>query len=121
MKKVRAFAPGSVANVGPGFDVIGVALMEPGDEVEVEFTSDFKGVRLVEIVNDPGLPRGPENIVQAVGQKLYDSIYPAGHQYGVKVTLYKNMKIGTGMGSSASSGAAVIAALLELFGNPVQR
>lgn len=121
MNRVRAFAPASIANVGSGFDVVGLALDGPGDEVEVEFTSEFKGVRLVEIVNDPGLPMGPDNVVQAVGQKLYDSLYPNGHQYGVKVTLYKNMKIGTGMGSSASSGAAVIAALLELFSNPVQR
>lgn len=124
MVKVRGFAPATIANIG-GFDVGGVALDEPGDEVEVEFTSEFKGVRLVEIVNQTGLPTidlpyGPKNVVEAVGQKLWASIQPReSERYGVKVKLYKNMKIGTGMGSSASSEAAVAIALLELLGWPL--
>jgi len=122
MAKVRGFAPATIANVGPCFDVVGVAINEPGDEVEVEHTSEFRGVKLVDIVNNPKLPLGPNNVVEAVGQKLWDSIRPyKGMPYGVKVTLYKNMKIGTGMGSSASSESAVAIALLELLGYPIDR
>lgn len=122
MAKVRGFAPATIANVGPCFDVVGVAINEPGDEVEVELTSEFRGVKLVEIVNNPGLPLGPYNVVEAVGQKLWDSIKPyKGKPYGAKVTLYKNMKIGTGMGSSASSESAVAIALLELLGYPIDK
>jgi len=121
MTKVRGFAPATIANVGPGFDVVGLALNEPGDEVEVEFTSKFKGVKLVDIVNNPGLPLGPKNVVEAVGQRLYDSINPkTKERYGVKVVLYKNMKIGTGMGSSASSEAAMAIAMLGLLGHPLE-
>ena len=32
---IRVFAPASVANVGPGFDVLGFAVSRPGDIVEV--------------------------------------------------------------------------------------
>ena len=117
MGKIRGFAPATIANVGPGFDVIGLAIDKPGDEVEAEFTSEFIGVRLTEIINNQGLPLGPTNVVQAVGQQLYDSIRPYGKD-GIKVTLYKNMNIGTGMGSSASSEAAVAKALLGLLDYP---
>ena len=36
MNAVRAFAPGTVANVGPGLDVLGLALTGAGDTVSVE-------------------------------------------------------------------------------------
>ncbi|HEX6158541.1 MAG TPA: homoserine kinase, partial [Thermoanaerobaculia bacterium] len=38
MNKATAFAPGSIGNVGPGFDVLGLAVDGIGDRVTVEIT-----------------------------------------------------------------------------------
>ena len=55
--RVRVFAPSSTSNLGPGFDVLGLALLKPGDIVEVEL-SETPGVEIVEITGDGGvLPR----------------------------------------------------------------
>lgn len=35
-KSIKVFAPASVSNVGPGFDMMGFALNEPGDEIIVK-------------------------------------------------------------------------------------
>ena len=38
--KATVFAPGSVGNVGPGFDVLGLAVGGAGDTVTVELSDD---------------------------------------------------------------------------------
>ena len=55
---VTAFAPASVGNVGPGLDIVGLAVEGPGDEVRAEWI-EASGVRIL----DPGhaeLPREAE-------------------------------------------------------------
>ena len=47
-QRIRVFAPATVANLGPGFDVLGLALSKPGDELEAEL-SDRPGVEIVEV------------------------------------------------------------------------
>jgi len=86
--------------------------------VEGKKVDSFKGVRLVDIVNDPGLPKGRENVVEAVGNNLLDSCK---EDIGIELKLYKNMKIGTGMGSSASSSVASALAVNQLLENPLSR
>ena len=52
MKKVRVFAPASIANMGCGFDVIGLALDEVGDILEI---TAREGDELT-ITNNSGVP-----------------------------------------------------------------
>lgn len=122
MKKVRVFAPATIALSGTLLDSFGFPLEGIGDVVEASLSDDFEGVCLVAIKNNPGLPLGSENVSQAVGQKVYDLI-PAKIKKGkgVKLILEKNMKIGTGMGSSAASGVAAAVAVNALFNNPFAR
>lgn len=35
---VRVFAPATLSNLGPGFDVLGLAIEEPGDRVDAEWS-----------------------------------------------------------------------------------
>ena len=57
MEPVTAFAPATVSNVACGFDVLGFALHEPGDEVTARVRSR-RGVSIDDIVGDGGrLPR----------------------------------------------------------------
>ena len=54
---VTVFAPATVANLGPGFDVLGLALEGPGDTVTARLSA-ARGVRLVDVEGDGGrLPR----------------------------------------------------------------
>ncbi len=55
--QVRVFAPATVSNLGPGFDLLGAALEGPGDEVTVRVSSQ-NGVRIINIEGDENrLPR----------------------------------------------------------------
>ena len=58
-RPVRAFAPASVSNLGCGFDVFGLALEGPGDEVVVRAV-DGKGIVALTVTGDGGrVPRDP--------------------------------------------------------------
>ncbi|MFC1768704.1 homoserine kinase [Nanoarchaeota archaeon] len=118
MKQVAIYAPATIANVGPGYDIFGLALNSPGDIVVARLTDAYKGVRLTQIIGNDKLPKGPTNVVQAVGQKILEY---SGQNVGIELILYKNMKIGTGMGSSASSSVAAAVAVNEILGSPFKR
>jgi homoserine kinase len=56
MMSVTAFAPATVSNVACGFDVLGFALHEPGDQVTATWAAN--GVHITDISGDDGrLPR----------------------------------------------------------------
>ena len=119
MRKVRVTAPPTGANLGPGFDVLGVAYKGiEGDEVSARRTDDFRGVRLIGVINNPGLPINSQNVAQAAGQYVLDA---SGEELGIELILDKRMGIGTGMGSSASSSVAAAVAVNELLEKPFPR
>jgi len=115
----EAFAPASVANLGVGFDIIGLALQEPGDVVLVERTSE-PGVVIEAIEGDGGkLPReAPRNTAAVAGQSVLNHI---GATDGVRMTIRKNLPLGSGLGSSAASAVAGAVAVNALFGEPLTR
>lgn len=117
---VHVFAPATVANVVCGFDILGFALDEPGDEVIMQRT-DEPGVRISAITGDDGrLPTdAAKNTVSASVQQLLAHL---GRQdVGVTITLHKHMPIGSGLGSSAASTVAGLFAINELLGRPLSR
>ena len=116
---VHVFAPATVANVGCGFDVFGFALHEPGDQLELKVT-DTPGVRIDTITGMvPGLPRSIEqNTAGKAIQSFYKMLKP---EFGLSITLHKNMPIGSGLGSSAASAVAGVFALNALLEEPFDR
>ena len=119
MESVIVFAPASVANVSCGYDVLGFAVHEPGDEV-VMIKNSSGSVTLDLIEGDDGrLPLDPEkNTVSAVVKNYLTHI---GVKQGVGISLYKKMPFGSGLGSSAASAVAGIVAINELMGNRLTR
>src|SRR3989338_8803568 len=114
MSTVAAFAPATVANVGPGFDVFGFALAGVGDTVEVRRRAR-PGARLVGVVGDGGrLPReAAKNVASAVVMKMLKAVDA---RFGVEVTLRKGLPLGSGLGSSAASAVAAAVASNGLLG-----
>ena len=107
---VKIFAPASVANVGPGFDILGFALEEIGDHITLTKRDDQE---IVIKVIGAELPLEPGNNVATVGLKSFcDHV---GHQGGFDIRIEKNFKPGSGLGSSASSAAGAVFAANELL------
>jgi len=115
-KWIKVFAPASVANLGPGFDVLGLALENPGDIVEV-CLSDNIGVEIVEISGDnKKLSLSPlENTASGAAIKVLTKLKA---KQGIRMRIHKKMAIGTGIGSSAASSAASVWATNLAFGSP---
>ncbi len=116
-KSVEVFAPATVANVACGFDVLGFALEKPGDRV-IARRCDRKGVYLKSIHIENGkLPLEVEkNSAGMAALSLWRAENPP---FGIELELYKNLPLGSGLGSSAASSAAGVAAANFLLENPL--
>lgn len=113
MKKVTIHAPGTVANLVCGFDVLGLALHDPCDVMTLEFT-DKPGLT-IENKDEYGLPTDPEKNVAGVSLlSLMDSLE---EPVGFHMTIEKKIKPGSGVGSSAASAAGSVAAANLLLNN----
>jgi homoserine kinase len=117
-QRLRVFAPATIANLGPGFDVLGLALTAPGDIVEAEL-SDGPGVEIVEVTGDGGLlSRDPvENVAGRAAADVLRRVAEKGS--GVRIWLHKQMPLASGLGSSGASSAAAAFATNELLGRPL--
>lgn len=117
--RAEAFAPATVANLGVGFDILGLALREPGDTVIVE-RRDEPGAVIERIEGDGGrLPHDPlKNTACVAANSVLKQIDA---REGVKITLHKNLPLASGLGSSAASAVAAAVAVNTLFGEPLAR
>jgi len=115
-KFARAFAPATVSNVGPGFDLMGFPVFGIGDEVEVK-PNGTDVSRIISIVGNASLSMVLEENTAGMAIKSFLAENAPGE--GVDITLFKNMPIGSGMGSSAASAAAGVAAANALLETPL--
>jgi len=114
---IKVFSPATVSNVTCGFDVLGFALEQPGDEILAE-KCDKRGVHIKKIIgNDSITLNSDQNVASVAAQALINHLES---EIGVNLTLYKNIKPGSGIGSSASSAAAAVFAVNQLLGAPIK-
>ena len=133
--RVRVFAPATVSNLGPGFDVLGLALQQPGDLVEAEL-HDKPGVKIVAVTGaGDALTTDPTRNVVGIAaadvlRRLQDKVQgPAASGQnqgprtgvGVRLWLHKQMPLASGLGSSGASSVAGALAVNELFGGGLSR
>lgn len=119
MKRARAFAPATVANVSCGFDILGFALDSLGDTVEV-IAREEPGLEVKGISGDQGkLPwASDKNTCSIAIQAMLDAL---GSTQGMEIYLEKGLPLGSGMGSSAASAVAALVAANEVLGNPFEK
>ncbi|MCY3917546.1 MAG: homoserine kinase [Chloroflexi bacterium] len=119
ISRAEAFAPATVANLGVGFDILGLALDGFGDRAIVEFQDDPEIV-ITDIQGDGGqLPREPERNVASVSARAF--LNHIGETRGLRIKLIKGLPLSSGLGSSAASSVAAVMALNKLVGEPFTR
>jgi homoserine kinase len=114
IKQFKVYAPASIANLGPGFDVFGIALDGLGDYINVKRVSE-PGVRvIVKGFEADHIPvKAQLNSAGAVMNAALDRI---GESAGVELEIEKGIPPGKGMGSSGASAAAAAVAAQRLMG-----
>jgi len=113
MKKIKVFAPATIANVGPGYDILGLALEGVGEYLEMELL-DSDEIIIHPIPDYPDLPLSDnENIAGIVSQAMLNEL---GVKQGLGIKIQKAVKPGSGLGSSGCTAAATAYALNELLG-----
>ncbi len=108
MKSVTARAPCSTANLGPGFDVFGLALDAYFDEIKI--TREGKGIT---IESSDLIPLKPEN--NSAGLVVKEMAKKFKIKSGLRIRIKKGIPAGFGMGSSAASAAAAAVGFNALF------
>ena len=113
MDSVRVHAPATVSNVVCGFDCLGFALSEPFDEITVRKIDD--PVIRISHTDDFGLPTDPEKNVAGVALRAMLNAIEADFGFDVEIT--KNIKPGSGIGSSSASSCGTVVAANHLLGD----
>ncbi|SHI40665.1 homoserine kinase [Hymenobacter daecheongensis DSM 21074] len=110
---ITLHAPGTVANVVCGFDVLGFALSQPYDTMTMRLTTP-RGVT-IRNHDDYNLPTEPTRNV--AGAALLALLKAVPEQVGFAVEITKGIKPGSGIGSSAASAAGAVVGANYLLGN----
>ena len=113
MKQVTVQCPATVANLVCGFDILGMALNKPYDLMEVRLL-DEPGI-IITSKNGFPLPSDPAH--NTAGAPLLAMLEELDQPIGFEVIINKQIKPGSGVGSSAASAAGSVVAANYLLGN----
>lgn len=119
--KVSVKVPATTANLGPGFDSLGLALpiynivtveetIMPGTGIEINIIDETNEQNVLSI------PTDENNIVYKAIELLYNSIGQTPSE--LKITIKTNIPIARGLGSSAAVIVGGLMAANELLGRP---
>lgn len=115
---IKVFAPASIGNVAVGFDVLGLCLDKPGDEIIIR-ESRTPGVTISKITGGKTLPLDPtKNTAGVAAQAVLDYLKT---NIGVDLEIRKRMPSGSGLGSSAASAVAGAMAVNEFLKCPLDK
>ena len=117
MNEIKIFCPATIANISCGFDVLGLCLETVGDEMIIR-KSDVKGIKITKIVGEDLPLETSKNVAGVAALALLDAI---DYKFGFEIEIYKNIKPGSGIGSSAASAAGAVFGINELLGKPFNR
>jgi homoserine kinase len=113
MNEITIHAPATVANLVCGFDVLGLCLAEPYDIMKVRLTG--KRQVIIRTTEDFPLPLDPA--MNTAGAPLLEMLAILKEDIGFEVIITKQIKPGSGIGSSAASAAGAVVAANVLLGN----
>ena len=112
-REVTVWAPATIANLNAGFDALGCALSNPGEEIVMRTIAE-PGVVRISAVHGADLDLNPQKNIAAVAARSF--LREMGDPCGLELELFKQIKPGSGIGSSAASAAGAVVAANELLG-----
>lgn len=121
MKRVKVRVPATTANLGPGFDVLALAL-RLYNTVEMEVGTEKKGKKLqIDIVGEgeENLPRDRRNIVYRAAKLVFDKFHFAPKTLHLK--LINRIPLASGLGSSAAARIGGLVSANSLCGERLSR
>jgi homoserine kinase len=113
-KAIKVWAPASVANVAVGFDILGFALEEPGDEIIIR-EGKAPGLKITSISGAKGkLPMDVlKNTAGYAAHRLLEDI--GALDLPLEMEIHKKMPFGSGLGSSAASAVGGVYGVSEFL------
>ncbi|GHA34557.1 homoserine kinase [Salinimicrobium marinum] len=114
MDEIKIFAPATVANLSCGFDVLGCCLDTVGDEMLIR-KNNSREVKITKITGQD-LPLETDKNVAGVAVKAM--LEKLNSDQGFDIEIYKKIKSGSGIGSSAASSAGAVFAVNKLLNEP---
>lgn len=114
MNKIHVFCPATIANISCGFDVLGVALDAVGDEMKVRKTTN-QGIHITKLEGQDLPVETLQNVAGVAGLAL---LAASDYEGGFEIEIYKKIKAGSGIGSSAASSTGAVWAMNQLLGKP---
>ena len=117
MKEIKIFTPATVANISCGFDILGLCLDTVGDEMVVREVPE-KGIKITKITGQKLPLETHENVAGVAGLALLEKVDAS---VGYEIEIFKKIKPGSGIGSSAASAAGAVFAINELLGKPFSK
>jgi len=117
MNSIKVFSPATVSNVCCGFDVLGFSIEGLGDEIIIH-KSDLNCVRIKKI-NGYNVPvEAKENTATVAARALLDYL---NINHGFELEIIKNIKPGSGIGSSAACAVGAVYGINKLLGSPLKK
>ncbi|WP_411031816.1 homoserine kinase [Spongiimicrobium sp. 3-5] len=114
MEEIRVFCPATIANISCGFDVLGLALDAVGDEMVVRKCKE-NTIKITKLEGQDLPKQTLQNVAGVAGLALLEK---ADYKGGFEIEIYKKIKAGSGIGSSAASSAGAVWAMNQLLGKP---
>ena len=122
--KISVKVPATTANIGPGFDCLGMALplyntitieetVLPGTGVEINVMSDGDSIDQLSLDQ---VPTDENSIVYKAVELLYNSIGQTPSE--LKINIQSNIPVARGLGSSSAVIVGALVAANELLGHP---
>ncbi|MEM1644455.1 MAG: homoserine kinase [Ignisphaera sp.] len=111
-------APASIANLGPGFDVLAMAIEGLYDVVKVE-VSRGGGVIDVKVEGGFPVPEGPENVAYRVAKSFLEYYHIT--DVDLRIKIVKGVPPASGLGSSGATSAATAYALVKLLHRDISK
>jgi len=114
MEQIKLFAPATVANLSCGFDVLGCCLDGVGDEMLIRKNTE-NNLRITKITGQDLSLNIEENVAGVSALMMLKAL---GENQGFDIEITKNIKAGSGIGSSAASAAGAVFGINKLLGEP---
>ncbi len=119
MLSIKVTAPATIANLGPGFDLIGMALDKPRDIVEIFLEEKGEDEIKISGLQANNIPLDPnKNSAMIAAKAVLKKIKK--ENFKIKMNIIKEIPPRRGLGSSGASSIAGAYAVNYILGNPLK-